>query len=214
MESLADCMSELEADVAIVSETWMQDRSNTNSAIDAAGEHGLDSFVLNRNFIAANGRQYGGVAVFARSSSTKLSTVEIQNPENFEVLCVAGKVSKIKEKVVVVAIYIPPGYTKVKADACLDYIADVISEAKRRSESPVIMVAGDWNQWSVKQVLDEHPDLAEVVHGPTRGNKKIDKFLVNFPRSIEQSDVLPLRMTASAGSVTIVLRISRPDLAL
>ena len=191
MESLADCMSELEADVAVVSETWMQNRAASDSAIDAAGQYGIDSFLLNRQVVSANGRQYGGVAVFARSSSTKFSTMEMENPENFEVLCVAGKVSKIKEKVVVVAIYIPPNYTKVKADSCLDYIADVISEAKRKYDSPLITVAGDWNQWSVRRVLDEHPDLCEVVHGPTRGDKKIDKFLVNFSRSIVESDVLP-----------------------
>ena len=106
-------------------------------------------------------------------------------------LCIAGKVNKIKEKVVIIAVYIPPNYTKVKADARLDYIADVVSEAKRRFDSPLITVAGDWNQWSVQRVLDEHPDLAEVAHGPTRGDRKIDKFLVNFARSIAESDVLP-----------------------
>ena len=191
MESLADCMAEIEADISIVSETWMQNRAVEGATIDAAGEHGLDSFVLNRSVVAANGRQYGGVAVFGRAASTKLSTVEIDNPENFEVLCVAGKVNRIKEKVVVVAVYIPPNYTRVKANACLDYVADVVSEAKRRYESPLITVAGDWNQWDVKRVLDEHPDMAEVAHGPTRGERKIDKFLVNFSRSIIESDVLP-----------------------
>ena len=184
-------MGELEADAAIVTETWMQNRSVDSSAIDAAGEHGLDSFVLNRQVIASNGRQYGGVAIFGRSSSTKFSVVEIANPESFEVLCIAGKVNKIKEKVVIVAVYIPPNYPKVKADACLDYVSDVVSEAKRRFESPMITVAGDWNQWDVRRVLDEHPDLAEVDHGPTRGDRKIDKFLVNFSRSITDSDVLP-----------------------
>ena len=191
MESLADCMTELEADVSVVTETWLQNRAVEGATIDAAGEHGLDSFMLNRSVIAANGRQYGGVGIFSRSSSTKLSVVDIANPDNFEVLCVAGKVNKLKEKVVVVAVYIPPNYPKVKAESCLDYIADVISEVKRRFESPIITVAGDWNQWKVKRVLDEHPDLVEVEHGPTRGDKKIDKFLVNFSRSISESDVLP-----------------------
>ena len=59
LESLADCMTEIEADVAIVTETWMQDRSVSSTTIDAAGEHGLDAFVLNRQIAAANGRQYG-----------------------------------------------------------------------------------------------------------------------------------------------------------
>ena len=191
MESLADCMTELEADISIVTETWLQDRATEGTVIDVAGEHGLNSFMLNRSVIAANGRQYGGVGIFSRSSSTKLSTVEIANPNSFEVLCIAGKVNRVREKVVVVAVYIPPNYTKVKADECLDYIADVVSEVKRRYDSPIITVAGDWNQWNVRRILDEHPDLVEVEHGPTRAERKIDKFLVNFGRSIVESDVLP-----------------------
>ena len=84
-------------------------------------------------------------------------------------LCVAGKVNKIKDKLVVIAVYMPPNYTRVRADACLDYVSDVVSEAKRRFDSPLITVAGDWNQWDVARVLDEHPDLNEVEHGPTSG---------------------------------------------
>ena len=128
LESLTDCMTEIEADVAIVSETWMQNSSVDTSAIDVAGEHGLDSFVLNRQIISATGRQYGGVAIFSKSTSTKFKPVEIDNPENFEVLCVAGKVNKLKEKAVIIAVYIPPNYTRVRAEACLDYISDVVSE--------------------------------------------------------------------------------------
>ena len=191
MESLADSMEEMEADVSIVTETWLQDSAVEGTVIDLAGEHGLDSFLLNRQAEAANGRQYGGVAIFSRSSSTKLSRVEIPNPDSFEVLCVAGKVNKLREKAVVIAVYIPPNYPKVRADQCLDYISDVISEAKRRFDSPTITVAGDWNQWDVGKVIADHPDLAEVCHGPTRENRKIDRFLVNYNRSVAESDTLP-----------------------
>ena len=55
----------------------------------------------------------------------------------------------------------------------------------------MIIVAGDWNQWSTNHVLQEHPDMAEVEHGPTRKDWKIDKFLVNFNRSAVESDTLP-----------------------
>ena len=191
MESLTDSMNELEADVAIVTETWLQDREVEDTVINLAGEHSLDSFLLNRQGDAPNGRQYGGVAVFSRNSSTKFSRVEIDNPEKFEVLCVAGKVNKLKEKAVIIAVYIPPNYPRVKADQCLDYIADVVAEAKRRFESPIITIGGDWNQWDVGKVIADHPDLCEVQHGPTRNDRKIDKFLVNFQRSIVESDTLP-----------------------
>ena len=81
--------------------------------------------------------------------------------------------------------------TRQKAESCLDYISDVVAEAKRLHESSMIVVAGDWNQWPVGLVLQDHPDIAEVDHPPTRGDGKLDKFPFNFPRSIIESDVLP-----------------------
>ena len=56
--------------------------------------------------------------------------MEMSNPEHFEVLCVAGKIKGVGERVVVVAVYIPPNYPRHRADMCLDYVADTISEAK------------------------------------------------------------------------------------
>ena len=190
MESLSDCMTELGSDLSIVTETWMQDSSSENMVIDTAGEHGLDVFARNRQETAANGRQYGGVAIFARSATTNFKRMTIPNPENFEVLCLSGKVSKVKEKVVIIAVYIPPNYPKARADLCVEYVADVVAEAKRAHESPLIIVGGDWNQWQVKPILDDHIDMDEVEHGPTRGERKIDRFLVNFGRAIVESDVL------------------------
>ena len=190
IESLADCIHEVDADIAIVSETWFQDDCVTATAIDVAGEHGLDLFTLNRQVIAANGRQYGGVAVTTRACRSTFKKVDIANPDNFEVLCLEGKIKGIGEKIVVVAVYIPPNYPRHKANSCLDYIADVISEAKRRFSSAMITVAGDWNQWPVDHVLQEHTDMTEVEHGPTRNERKIDKFLVNFGRAVSESDTL------------------------
>ena len=184
-------MDELDAHLAVVTETWLQDRNINDTTIDLAGQHGLNLITLNRQNIAANGRQYGGVAILTRSSTTSSKRLEIPNPENFEVLCSTLKIKGIGEKIVTVAVYIPPNYPRHRADACLDYVADVISEAKRQFVSPLIIVAGDWNQWPVAHVLQEHPDLTEVEHGPTRGDRKIDKFLVNFGRSVIESDTLP-----------------------
>lgn len=116
IESLADCFNELNADLALVTETWFQDRNLESTTIDTAGEHGLCTHTLNRPAIAGNGRQYGGVAIFSRSASSKFDIVELLNPESYEVLCVAGKITGIREKIVAVAVYIPPNYTRVKAD--------------------------------------------------------------------------------------------------
>ena len=53
IESLADAMYEVEADLAIVTETWLQDRNAVDDLIDMAGEHGLDMYARNRQDKAA-----------------------------------------------------------------------------------------------------------------------------------------------------------------
>ena len=187
---MADSIFELEANVAIVTETWLQDGQLDSAVLDVAGEHGLDLVARNRLGVAANGRQYGGVAIVSRSSASNLKPLEIDNPECFEVLCVTGKVSKMRDKVAIIAVYIPPGYTRPRADLCVEYVADVVAEVKRKLESPIIVVGGDWNQWSLQPILDEHTELTEVAHGPTRSDRKIDRMLVNYGRMVTESDVV------------------------
>lgn len=171
---MENCMEELESDVGIVSETWLQDGSLENIVINSGGEHGLSTFTRNRQQVTYNGRQYGGVAVFSRASKTTFKVLDIPNPDDFEVLCITRKIEKIKDREAIIAIYILPNYTKHRAEACLDYIADTVAEAKQRLDSPLIIVGGDWNQWPLKPVTDNHPDLVEVDHGPTRADRKID----------------------------------------
>ena len=132
----------------------------------------------------ANGRQYGGVGIAPRASKTSFKVFDVPNPEHYEVLCITGKVAGIQDKVAAIAVYIHPNYPRQKAEACLDYISNVVSEVKRALRSPTIIVAGDWNQWPVDYVLQEHPEMIEVEHGPTRGDRKIDRFLTNISRSI------------------------------
>lgn len=51
----------------------------------------------------------------------------------------------------------------------------------------LIVVSGDFNQWPVQDLLDEHPDLSEVDHGPTSLGRSIDCSFINFPRAVISS---------------------------
>lgn len=55
IESLSDCVTEVGADIAIVTETWLQDGEINDTVIESAGNYGLDVFTLNRQQEAANG---------------------------------------------------------------------------------------------------------------------------------------------------------------
>lgn len=173
-------MHEIDAHVAIVTETWFQDSNTNDTTVDLAGQHGLDMFTLNRQNVAANGRQYGGVAILTRCSTTSTKRLDV-----------------------------PKHSTGHRADACLDYVADVVSEAKRQFDSPLLTVAGDVNQWPVAHVLQEHPDLSEVEHGPTCGGRKmptVDSLSI-FGAHLSSPILCRLWMMASVGLATTLSHI-------
>ena len=37
------------------------------------------------------------------------------------------------------------------------------------------MVSGDFNQWDLDHAMEELIDLREIIAGPTRGTKRIDR---------------------------------------
>ena len=79
-----------------------------------------------------------------------------------------------------IAACILPNYTTGRAHECIDYISDLVGEIKRKFENCMITVAGDFNQWTIGTIVTEHPDPKEVEHGPTRVDRMIDKFFVNY----------------------------------
>ena len=125
-----------------------------------------------------------------RKATCTLKRFELQNPENFEVLAAVAKVQKIKTKFFVLAAYMPPNLTVAKANDCIAYLSDVITEAKRRYEDCNIILAGDFNQWSITDISQEHDLLKSIDHGPTRNDRNIDKTFVNFGRSLVEYHTL------------------------
>lgn len=71
----------------------------------------------------------------------------------------------------------------LRASGMVVYLSDLLAEAKRTLGDILVVARGDFNQWPVQDLLDEHPDLFEVDHGPTRLGRKIDRTSVNFHRS-------------------------------
>lgn len=63
-----------------------------------------------------------------------------------------------------------------------------------------IVISGDFNQRSIAELIADHPDLIEVDFGPTRGDRSIDRTLVNFGRSVVESNTLPPHETEDGRS--------------
>ena len=132
--SLMDCMDELQGTVAVVTGTWLADGEPLDADMcDLA--HGAGLGLIHKNRAPnAHGVAHGGVAViYYKKNACNMTRVEIQNPDNHEVLVTAGNLPGYKEKLVVVACYIPPNYPIPRGRANLAYIEDTVLELKRRA---------------------------------------------------------------------------------
>ena len=188
INSLHDCFVEKELDFSILTETWFQDgRLLAEKVEEYADNFSLGTILRNRTGVANNGRQYGGVAFLYRKATCQFDVFPLSNPECHEVLAVAGRVHGIKEKVCCLVCYAPPNLTPTRSTELLEYVSDVVSELKRKFRDSLIIVGGDFNQWPVEDILEDHPDLTESKHGPTRGDLSIDRTFTNFGRSISEA---------------------------
>ena len=191
ISSFLRCFLNMSLTLAIITETWFAAGSRLDlQAEDLLLGHGLRAYTLNRDPLRS-GVAYGGVAIILRDSITKGQPFHFPNPEKFEVLPLSVKVSDVSRRLFVIAAYIPPGYSVPRGRACLQHIADVVLTIKNKHEEPLILVAGDFNQWDVAEALAEFSDIAEVSTPATRGDRKIDKIFTNWPDCVEEGGCCP-----------------------
>ena len=188
LESLSDHLHESKVQLAMLTETWLQDGKKLDDFL-AKLEHGysLSMLTRNRTLAANNGRLYRGVAFIYRTVTGKFDPFAFNNPDDHEVLATVGRVYGIKSKIFCLTCCAAPNISILKDRSMIQLISDLVAEAKRVYEHCLIIVAGDFNLWSVNDFLEEHPDMGEVDHGPTREDRCIDRTFVNFSRSVVES---------------------------
>ena len=192
IDSLVDCFSELDVDIAIITETWFRDGGELDQVCsDLELGAGLCSITLNRDPNPTTGVAHGGVAIITKKKMGKFKQYNFPNPDKFEVLPAVGTMSGSSRKFVVVGAYIPPNYPVARGNACVEYLEELIVDIKRKLDDPFIVLGGDFNQWAAHQAIVEFPDLTEVELGPTRGERTIDRLFTNMGRSIETSGTVP-----------------------
>ena len=126
-----------------------------------------------------------------RDSVTKAERFSFPNPESYEVLPLSVTVANVARKLFVVGAYIPPGYAVPRGRGCLQHIADLVLTIKNKHDDPLVLVAGDFNQWDIGSHLAEFSDIYEVSTPPTRDGSKIDKLFINWQDYMEEAGCLP-----------------------
>lgn len=192
ISSFLTCFLNLTLTIAVITEPWFANGSPLNlRSEDLLLGHGIRSFTVNRNPHPSSGVAYGGVAVFLRDSATKAAVYNFPNPERFEVLPLSVNLADVARKMFVIASYVPPGYNVGRGGACLQHIADLVLMIKNRHEDPLLLIAGDFNQWDIELALAEFSDIFEVTTPPTRDGRKIDKMFTNWHNDVEEGGCLP-----------------------
>ena len=175
----------------MVSETWFTDGSRLEQETEhLLLGHGLRLQTLNRPPLVS-GVSYGGVAIITRENCTRSTLLKFPNPECFEVLTTSITHPDIKQKIFVTAAYIPPNYTVPRGKQCLQHISDVVLHIKNTNPDPLVLVAGDFNQWDIAGALSEFSDLEELSTPATRGDRHIDKIFMNWPEHIHEGGCVP-----------------------
>ena len=195
IDSLIDCMDELDANLSVVTETWLGDGEGHDEDIsELSGAAGLNMLYRNRQPNEQNGQSYGGVAVIWRQAIMDLKELKLV-PSDLEILTCVGPLRGHSRKRAVVACYLPPIYSKQRADHALNCISEAVAELERRYNHPYLIVTGDFNQWRVEEILQDYVDIGEVNVGPTRGSHCIDRRFTNVSRSVRESGTVAPRET-------------------
>ena len=146
--------------------------------------------VRNRD-LGSRGHSHGGVGIAFCESTCSFRELQIHNPNNFEVLAALGNIPGHARRMLAIACYMPPGATTSRGHACLDFIEDLLIKFKRKYSNPFIVVAGDFNQWKVEDVMGNFLDMTESCVGPTRGNRCIDRTFTNFGDQVKDAGTCP-----------------------
>lgn len=91
-----------------------------------------------------------------------------------------GSIRGCPRKLAVVACYVPPNYSTAKARQAMDLAAGAVAEAKRVMDDPLVVLAGDFNQWEVQRQMADFLDMEEHDAGMTRGSHCIDRVFSNL----------------------------------
>ena len=145
INSLIDCFNDLDGTLGVVTQTWLSDGDSLEEDIEGLClGTGLGMVCLNRT-TNDRGFSHGGVAVIFRASEITMRRVKLHNPHKYEVLMTIGMLTSCAWRVVMIACYLPPNSTVGRAREAMEFIAGAISEAKRRYDNPLVVLAGDYN---------------------------------------------------------------------
>lgn len=199
LESLYETQNELQSDVSILTETWI----NINDQIKQILQDNED--ITNYALIRKDrkGMRGGGVAISYNKNKIQMSQARLPQ-SNFEVVAAVGRRTGQRRKVVVLAVYIPPSYNADRSRRALQYVNDCLLLLSSRYDNPHIFVGGDFNRRDAKQATRDLPSIKIVPTPPTRGRSTLDIILTNVECIVEAFVTSPIQSNQSESDHKVV----------
>lgn len=180
LNSLQDNLTEMGADLCLLTETWFKECSQINMILEDFTNRTDFGFIRRDRTGLKRG---GGVAICY--DKNKISFVRSKlPPSKHEVLAAVGRRTGQRRKIVCIVVYVPPWYNADQNRSLYSYINDVILAIKNKYESPYILIGGDFNKRSVSEATRDFPEIKQIVTGATRGDNVLDIMTCNFSGSL------------------------------
>lgn len=163
IDELRLCASSTNADIVIVTESWLTDNISDNLiSLDK-----MNVFRCDRRF-----RRGGGVCVWIKSGFFPRDIVTSSSPSSVEFIAI--RISCKRFSMICCAIYVPPGLHKPEHDAIADYITDAFDIFLTSFPDDKLCIAGDFNDFKTDFLVDNF-NLISRVGDATRKDALLDQ---------------------------------------
>ena len=183
LSCILDTMNEINAHIALVTETWFTHSNELDNVLTDMNE-ALGFICIREDRTSGMG---GGVAIVYNKSEVDFTKIKLQT--NYEIVAAIGRRTGQKRKIAAIAAYIPPDFDAENSDLMLEDITNVIGHIKRKYNAPYIVLGGDFNKRDIAQAVKIYPDIKQELTPPTRGLNTLDIILTNYQQYIHESGV-------------------------
>ena len=181
ISSFLDTLQELDADISVVTETWLQDSNEQSSRTLADFEARSEYKLIRRD--RTQGMRGGGVAIAYNENKIQMSRARLPHSKH-EVVAAIGRRQGQRKKILILGIYVPPWYNAAQNSSMYNYINDCLVLLTARYEDPYIILAGDFNRRDIRKVTQNFIQIKPVLTGPTRNDAVLDIIATNFNKSL------------------------------
>ena len=138
--SMVDTMHEINAHIALVTETWFKDMKYVEEQLENM-KNALEFACIRKDREGV--RTGGGVAIIYKTGD--LGMQQIRSSTRSEIVAAVGRRIGQRCKIVVINAYIPPSLDAAESDQVLSEVSDLVGSLKGKYNAPYFLIEGDFN---------------------------------------------------------------------